>query len=201
MPTVILTGFGPFRNFTTNPSSEIVKELQKNGIPGINLEAKIMRVAYAEVKNDLEVYWNLFQPELVVHLGAHEVANTIKIEKQAFAAGYEACDVEGCTPDSNSTGCCRPESVLCTELDCDRICETVRQSCSLDESCINLTTSDDPGRYLCGFSYFLSLNEDPKKALFVHVPPFTEECTKEKVTEVIREIILRALDKSDNKPT
>jgi hypothetical protein len=31
-------------------------------------------------------------------------------------------------------------------------------------------TSDDPGRYLCGYIYFLSLYHDQNKSLFVHVP-------------------------------
>lgn len=52
--------------------------------------------------------------------------------------------------------------------------------------------SHDPGRYLCGYTYFLSLHQDPSKSLFVHVPD-EKLFSIEDMTLALRSIIFDAL--------
>eukprot|EP00081_Caenorhabditis_elegans_P013484 NP_492491.2 Uncharacterized protein CELE_M04C9.3 [Caenorhabditis elegans] len=190
---VVVTGFGPFRGFEEeNPSSIIIDELTKNGISGVDLELHKITVAYEDVSKKVPELWNEHKPDLVIHLGAHPVEKTIKFEQQAFSNGYCSNDVNGCTPADNKTSCSSEHETLVSCINCDFLVTKVTEKCALDGqkySGLCVKKSEDPGRYLCGFSYFLSLHEDCSKSLFIHVPAFKEECTKEAVTEVIRETI------------
>ncbi|CAI5438662.1 unnamed protein product [Caenorhabditis angaria] len=186
---VVVTGFGPFRDYSENPSSIIIDELAKENLDNITFELHKMSVAYEEVSQKVPELWETHNPDLVIHLGAHSVENTIKFEQRAFSDGYCSDDVNGCTPENNTTNvCCAPGTILISEIDCAELATFVNNEMNFDGNNFGgliCELSEDPGRYLCGFSYFLSLNKDAKKSLFVHVPPFTEECTKEKVKDAL----------------
>ncbi|CAI2309558.1 unnamed protein product [Caenorhabditis sp. 36 PRJEB53466] len=189
---VVVTGFGPFQGFAENPSSIVVDELQNQGVDGVYLELHKIPVAYEDVSQKVPELWKEHSPDLVIHIGAHPSQKTIKFEQQAFSDGYCRDDVNGCTPEGNKTGCKREDNVLVTCIDCEDLAKQVTERLQLDgqkHGGLKVEKSADPGRYLCGFSYFLSLHEDCSKALFIHVPPFEGECTKEAVTDVIREAI------------
>ncbi|KAF1768196.1 hypothetical protein GCK72_000008 [Caenorhabditis remanei] len=191
---VVVTGFGPFRGFEEeNPSSLIIDELKATGIDGVNLELHKITVAYEDVSKRVPELWNEHNPDLVIHLGAHPVPKTIKYEQQAFSDGYCSNDVNGCTPEGNRTTCASQDQILKSCINCDELARNVTEICGLDGETkhggLCVKKSEDPGRYLCGFSYFLSLHQDCSKSLFIHVPAFEGECTKEAVAEVIRETI------------
>uniref|UniRef100_A0A1I7U5Y2 Pyroglutamyl-peptidase 1 n=1 Tax=Caenorhabditis tropicalis TaxID=1561998 RepID=A0A1I7U5Y2_9PELO len=191
---VIVTGFGPFRGFEEeNPSSVVIDELKKTGIDNVDLELHKITVAYDDVSKKVPELWNEHQPDLVIHLGAHQDSKTIKFEQQAFSDGYCSNDVNGCTPKGNRTTCESGELILKSCIDCDQLVTNVTEKCGLDGKTkyggLIVKKSEDPGRYLCGYSYFLSLHQDCSKSLFIHVPAFEGECTKEAVSEVIRETI------------
>ncbi|CAO4360333.1 unnamed protein product [Caenorhabditis nigoni] len=191
---VIVTGFGPFRGFEDeNPSSVVIDELKAKGIENIDLELHKITVAYEDVSKRVPDLWKEHNPDLVIHLGAHNVAKTIKFEQQAFSDGYCSNDVNGCTPEGNRTTCASDEQCLKSCINCDELVRDVTQRCGLDGGKqyggLKVEKSEDPGRYLCGYSYFLSLHEDCSKSLFIHVPPFEGECNKEAIAEVIRETV------------
>ncbi|CAD6195978.1 unnamed protein product [Caenorhabditis auriculariae] len=183
--TVVVTGFGPFGNFSRNPSSDIVDLLEKEGIEGLNLVLRKISVVYSEVGETVPALWQEHKPDLVVHIGAHPVERTVKLEQQAFAHGYCRYDVNGSVPLNNSTCCATDVPSLITTIDCARVAQQVSEKLKLAD--VKLEKSEDPGRYLCGFSYFLSLNQDVGKALFIHVPAFDEKCTLETVASIVRE--------------
>uniref|UniRef100_A0A8R1HZ25 Pyroglutamyl-peptidase I n=1 Tax=Caenorhabditis japonica TaxID=281687 RepID=A0A8R1HZ25_CAEJA len=192
MPTVVVTGFGPFEGFAENPSSIVIDELEKNGVNEINLELHKIPVAYDDVSKKVPELWKEHSPALVIHIGAHPTARTVRFEQQAFSDGYCRNDVNGCVPEGNKTTCAFEQTVLKSCIDCEDLAKQVTERLQLNDQKyggLKVEKSEDPGRYLCGFSYFLSLHQDCSKSLFIHVPSFEGECTKEAVTDVIREAI------------
>ncbi|KHN71947.1 hypothetical protein Tcan_08836 [Toxocara canis] len=81
----------------------------------------------------------------------------------------------------------RPQSVLVSDFDCNEIASSVSQF--FDSNCIKIEPSNDPGRYLCAYSYFISLSHDKRKSLFVHVPGFNEDITEQLVATALKRII------------
>ncbi|KAM8997841.1 pyroglutamyl-peptidase 1-like protein isoform 3-T4 [Ara ararauna] len=67
---VVVTGFGPFRQYLVNSSWEAVKELSKRGL-GNNIDLRIMQlpVAYQKAKEQVFKIWTTLQP--LVHLRLH----------------------------------------------------------------------------------------------------------------------------------
>ncbi|KAK5976485.1 Pyroglutamyl-peptidase I [Trichostrongylus colubriformis] len=132
--------------------------------------------------------------QLVVHIGAHEEYHHIKLEQQSFGRGYCGYDIDGCVPSNNvCTTCSNP--VLCTSIDCKGIASQVSRDLNFKD--LKITASDDPGRYLCAYSFYLSLSFDATRSIFIHVPPFDSNCTLEMVTAVVQKIIAAILDTLD----
>ncbi|CAJ0594949.1 unnamed protein product [Cylicocyclus nassatus] len=195
---VVVTGFGAFGNFTENPSSQIVDLLEEKKIPGFDgkLVTTKMDVAYTEVEETVKKLWK-YEPKLVVHLGVHGCNRHIKLEKRSFGKGYTAYDVKGCVPENNVCSAYSQCSsfILNTSINCAAIAAQVKDEINCKD--LKITASLDPGRYLCAYSFYLSLSHDESRCLFVHVPPFDSVCTLEIVTEAIQKIILAVLKTLD----
>ncbi|GMT28349.1 hypothetical protein PFISCL1PPCAC_19646 [Pristionchus fissidentatus] len=186
---VVVTGFGPFGSHQTNPSAEVAKALTKYPLDDCEVVAHEMRVVYSEVKDTVPKLWVDHDPDLVIHIGVHSEHQCVKIEKQAFADGYCRFDVDGCVPhDNKCVG--NLDQTLKSSIDVEGVVEMTKKELKgeMEELCIQ--SSDDPGRYLCGFSYYLSLSNDNTKALFIHIPPVNEKITVELLTRVVATIIL-----------
>ncbi|CAJ0594948.1 unnamed protein product [Cylicocyclus nassatus] len=191
---VVVTGFTAFQGFTENPSSDIVDLLEKKKIPAFDgkLVTAKMDVVYEEVEETVNKLWEK-KPKLVVHLGVHGGDRHIKLENRSFGKGYTKYDVRGCVPKNNvCPGYSRRSSpTLYTSINCAAIAAQVSNEIKCED--LAITDSDDPGRYLCAYSYYLSLSHDKSRSLFIHVPEFDEVCTLEVVTEAIQKIILAIL--------
>ncbi|KAJ7402560.1 hypothetical protein BTVI_85260 [Pitangus sulphuratus] len=61
--TVVVTGFGPFRQYLVNSSWEAVKELSKRGLgENINLQVMQLPVVYQKAKEQVIKIWTTLQP-------------------------------------------------------------------------------------------------------------------------------------------
>uniref|UniRef100_A0A1I7XP69 Pyroglutamyl-peptidase 1 n=1 Tax=Heterorhabditis bacteriophora TaxID=37862 RepID=A0A1I7XP69_HETBA len=93
----------------------------------------------------------------------------------------------GCVPrDNRCPGTKSP--VLRSNINCQDIAKRVEKQ--LGCGALHIKQSEDPGRYLCAFSYYISLSHDVSRTLFIHIPPFDEECSLETLTMVVQLIIM-----------
>ncbi len=119
-------------------------------------------------------------------------SNAICIERQSFNDEYYHADIINKCP---ANECCVPngEQTLKTKLNVDQLCQVSNATFAREQSKATCEPSEDPGRYLCGYSYYLSLSKDCAKSLFVHVPG--KDCISIKEDSLaLRAIIFEALD-------
>ena len=174
----ILTGFGPFENIESNPSSELVRELGKLRSDIIATIPDI-RVCERGVDNAIESILKLSITDdniLVIHLGVDEGATHIKLEQFAYnEKNFRIPDMDGNVYDGEPISPGKPDR-LSTQL----------VSSSTDGHTV--ISSYDPGRYICNMLYYKSLDSG-LQSLFIHIPPFTAIAKQEQI-----EIIQRILD-------
>ncbi|KAM3721975.1 Pyroglutamyl-peptidase [Dirofilaria immitis] len=194
--TIILTGFGPFQSYDSNPSEEVVEQIAKEGIedihPNARIIVKVMPVVYDDVQYTVCEMWEKYHPDLVVHLGVHSNDHAIKIETKSCGIGYYQRDIESKTPEDYRCpladySCDEEKSIIYTGLDCEKLLEALRTK--FTEETVQFELSDNPGRYLCAYSYYISLRHNRNCSLFVHIPCFDKSCTLGLITKIVKEII------------
>ncbi|XP_055880433.1 pyroglutamyl-peptidase 1-like isoform X1 [Biomphalaria glabrata] len=173
MPTekkcVVVTGFGPFKGHTVNSSWVSVQELYKIGLGLDHIELIIFEipVIYDYVKQIIPELWTKYNPVLMVHVGVSGVATEITLEQRAHNDGYTRDDVQGLFPLTQKCvdDCC--ENIIVSSIDMNLVCEAVNNN----NLRVTSVVSQDPGRYLCDFTYFQSLHINKNCTAFIHVPP------------------------------
>ncbi|CAB06020.2 Aspartoacylase [Caenorhabditis elegans] len=194
---VVITAFdGQFEDLDYNPSSVVIDELLKEEIENVRFTVHKFPVSYETVAEKVPELREKY-PDEVLHLAAHSVKNRVLFEEKAFSDGYVKKDVNGFVPEGNTISSENYEDAddrksLKPFIDFDFLIEDVTEKCGLDgEKFGGLTVgkSQEPGRSVGGYLYYLSLRERPINTLLIHIPPFEGECTKEAVTNVIREAI------------
>jgi len=139
---VVVTGFGPFRDFHCNPSWEVVQHLKKAGIrEDVNLVTKQIPVDYDVVQAEIRNLWQDYNPELVVHCGASGIAKELTLEQLAHNVGYESADINGKLPPNNCCKCDGPE-VIRAGIEMRKVCAAVNNSAC----CVKAVVSEDAGR-------------------------------------------------------
>lgn len=177
---IFLTGFKPFLSNEINPSELIV-----NALEGL-CPSKTIEVAYDAVDEFFKSF-NSSEYDAIVSIGLNASAETIRLEKHAYNEITKSHpDVRGVTPD-------RPieafgKEHLESSLPIDKLNELLKHSR------IDACVSDNPGRYLCNYIYYLGLKVMKGNALFIHVPPISEKWPLEKMAEAIRSIVSYLMD-------
>ncbi|VDM16418.1 unnamed protein product [Hydatigera taeniaeformis] len=170
---VVVTGFGPFGGISVNSSTTAVLNLQAKWeeivshtkfFPELVVLPNV-EVSYKAVDKIVSHIWDDLKPDLVVHVGVSAFSSTISLESQSGSGPYMMAD-DGCLP---------------CQLFCDRQIST---KLSLDEPCALLRSrgfkcdiSTDPGCFLCSYIYRCSLEKNPYRTLFVHVPTISSAVT------------------------
>jgi pyroglutamyl-peptidase len=91
---MLLTGFGPFLNYTYNPSGEIAKKLDGKTIMNTTIVGKLLLVEHKEVRKVLENYVEEYKPAFVVALGLAGGRGCISLERIAINRYYFRNDKE-----------------------------------------------------------------------------------------------------------
>lgn len=191
--TVLVTGFGPFGEHTVNASWVAVQELAKKSIPGVDIVIQEMPVVYDTVKEKVPQLWAQVKPDLVIHVGVSKEAKAITLEQQAHNDGYKRLDILEKCP---SNMCCVDGANDCirSDIDMEKVCSDVNESAITAKAVV----SHDPGRYLCDFSYFVSLHIDKSKSAFVHVPPLNKPYSGQELAEGLEQVICSIIKLQNN---
>ena len=165
--TLLLTGFGPFGPYETNPAWETARALDGRLFGDARVVAARLDVTYEDAPEQLRQALEAHRPDLVVCLG---VAPGPALRLERFAHNRDTSaqpDNAGVVHEDRVIRAGAPER-LATRLPVDRLLEALR-SAGIEE----VVTSDDAGGYLCNHVFYRLLDEvDPSKvAGFVHVPP------------------------------
>ncbi|KAJ4268223.1 hypothetical protein NW762_002285 [Fusarium torreyae] len=196
--TVLVTGFGPFREqYPVNPSWEIASRLPSYLPPlrakdpnsrhaaavlpkvRILVHPEPIRVNYKTVRGLVPSFYDTAEKiDIVIHIGMAGPRPFYSIERRGHRDGYKHPDVDGEKLDEEEERKPHgdwpwrglPEEIE-TELELDNVLP-LWQGHSPDT---DLRISEDAGRFMCDFIYYSSLSElwklqRPRKALFLHVP-------------------------------
>eukprot|EP00981_Chlorochromonas_danica_P008403 scaffold2187_cov182-Ochromonas_danica.AAC.4 len=206
----VITGFGQFHGVTDNPTTTLVNHL--SALPQYNnnnndddndndeFDFTILEVSVQACQNfisQLEERWKSKRQQIIIqnqteneeeiyyflHLGVDSRSEKIKLEQCAYNnMTFRVPDETSYQPDQQSIlsshsleECCQTNYALTD------IFEKLQTSNPLARDRVVLST--DPGRFLCNYIYYSTLNysemvsqQEKKKvlskSLFVHVPPF-----------------------------
>ncbi|POR39652.1 Pyroglutamyl-peptidase 1 [Tolypocladium paradoxum] len=198
--TVLVTGFGPFRDqYPVNPSWEIAKGLpphlpalrakdassrQAADTPPVRIlvHPEPVRVSYKVVRALVPSLWETYQGrkvDVVIHMGMAGPRPFYQIERRGHRTGYKSLDVDGERLEDEDDGCRgegwiwhgMPDEIE-TDLDLQDVLERWQGHSAKD---MDLRISEDAGRYLCDFIYYSSLStllkeRRPRRVVFLHVP-------------------------------
>jgi len=187
---MVVTGFGPFGEHSTNASWEAVRLL-----PQICTDLKIpvkveeIPVEYAWVQNQPESRWK--DAAFTVHVGVSGRDSVVTLECGAHNIGYCKPDIESSCPQGE---CCvnGADEEASTCLNMEEMLEQVSQAGS--ETGLEFQLSKDAGRYLCDFVYYKALHCSAGRALFIHVPPLNKPYSANQLAEAIA-IVLKTITK------
>ena len=192
--SIVVTGFGQFRNYTINPSWEAVRGL--NDVwddSDYKLVTEQIPVDYDFVQTNVPDKWKDSEPKFVVHVGVSHLADKLTLERTGNNTGYDKPDVNDRCPPG---GCCVPGTcdTMATCLDLDTLVSDVNSDCAKLGNGVEACTSDYAGQYLCDFVYYKSLHATNGRSLFIHVPEDGKPYTIQQMTTGIK-IILKNIIK------
>ncbi|KAE9980753.1 hypothetical protein EG327_006445 [Venturia inaequalis] len=194
--TVLVTGYGPFLNqVPINPSWSITSILPET-IPATSTSPKIriikhphpIRVAYQTV---LDLIPKLLtpdedqkQPDIILHIGLAASRPFYTLERQSPRSPYwTGRDVDNEIFSQKETDQLWPllkfPQFLKPTFDADDVYE--RWQSHIPDSKVDIRLSSDPGNFLCGFIYYMSMSwfwrkqAKERPVMFLHVPLLTGE--------------------------
>ncbi|XP_029341895.1 pyroglutamyl-peptidase 1-like isoform X1 [Acyrthosiphon pisum] len=181
--TVVVTGFGLFRDYIVNASWEVARVLPETGIAeelNINLVTVNIPVSYKDVDQIVPTLWVQHEPALMVHLGVSHLAKTLTVELVANGHGYCGLKME-----------CADELDICTSRDAGRYIWAKSIDSFLN---FHLYLLYVLYRYLCEYIYFKSLSINKNQTIFIHVPQLDQDNTAQKLAEKLKCVIRKLLE-------
>ncbi|KAL4422931.1 hypothetical protein ABPG75_009128 [Micractinium tetrahymenae] len=187
----VVTGFSTFLGVSDNPTERLVEMLEQRGAesPDLILSTAVLEVAAQPAKEWLaQVYASpelaaaaAEGPVVLLHLGVDVSGCGFKLERQAVNEATFCCpDQRGWRPQGQLIDD-RPGCTLSTHLQTDLdVGQLAAQLAGRQRH--NAAVSLDAGRFVCNYTYYLSLLHSeaarqrcgaPLHSLFVHVPPAT----------------------------
>lgn len=174
---VLVTGFGPFRDVSNNPSARLIELMDEQSpalfkAAGLELTCRLLPVTWEGGRRVFDDAVVNARPDFTLHFGYTSHALGYQLEAGAANMTCEEADADGqCAATTDVIRDAQQRLETCFDLDVvqDR----------LDACGVPVSRSDDAGRYLCNYLYFYALEwaaraNRPGTALFVHMPHFED---------------------------
>ncbi|XP_017261508.1 pyroglutamyl-peptidase 1 isoform X2 [Kryptolebias marmoratus] len=165
--TVVVTGFGPFRQFLENPSWKAAQGLKVAGL-GERVDVYIKELPFA------------------VHLGIARGSSVVILEQTGKNSGYRDRDVCGLCPAGH----------LCVEAGPEKLDSVVNMkavSKHFQQAERDVIYSRDAGRYLCEFAYYSSLFHGERRAALIHIPSSGRLVSANRLVPLLQAIVVEML--------
>jgi pyroglutamyl-peptidase len=169
MPTILVTGFGPFPGAPFNPTGPLVERLARLRRPGlaeIKIVAHVFATSYAAVDRELPKLIAKYRPDAILMFGLAVGAKTLRIETRARNAVMLLPDVGG-APRAAKIAPGGP-SAIALPAPAAQLLAAARATR------VPAARSHDAGRYLCNYLCWQAAaaakSGKLRLAAFVHVP-------------------------------
>ncbi|XP_059952881.1 pyroglutamyl-peptidase 1-like protein isoform X3 [Mesoplodon densirostris] len=158
----------------------------------MEVELRILQlpVDYREVKQRVTRIWEDLQPQLVVHVGVDPAAKAIFLEQCGKNCGYRDADIRGFHPEC---GVCLPDG---PEVIASGVSMRAVSRRAVVEG-VEVAFSRDAGRYVCDYTYYLSLHHGDGCAALVHVPPLSPSLPASLLGKALQVIIQEMLEETE----
>jgi pyroglutamyl-peptidase len=169
MPTILLTGFGPFPSAPDNPSGQIARKLaatQRPAFAGTKRIAHVFTTTYAAVDQELPALIHRHRPDAIVMFGFSARTKNFRIELQARNRLLTLFpDAAGFSPRTQTIRSAGP-AFLRGRAPFARLLAAARSTG------MAAALSRNAGSYVCNYCYWRAVDgiELPKIIVFVHVP-------------------------------
>ena len=171
MPTILITGFGPFPGAPVNPTTPLVRHLarlRRPGLADVRLVGHVFATSYAAVDRELPRLIAHHRPDALLMFGVATRERRIRIETRARNA-------LALLPDATNASL-RRHAILPGGAASQRMPMPAAQLLAAAKSAgVPAYLSRDAGRYLCNYICWRGAEAvatgGPRLAAFVHVPP------------------------------
>lgn len=168
---LLITGFGPFPGASVNPTAELVKrlpELVTLSRCNVDLQTHIFPTEWQTVKSHAPDLFQTLRPHICLHFGFHQHAGGFRFEGRARNSISTRADASGLHLHRSAILRCE-QSSLTTNMPIHQFAATLKRRK------IPVELSNNAGKYLCNYLYFLSLYHAAQSAeritsAFIHVP-------------------------------
>jgi pyroglutamyl-peptidase len=183
MPTILVTGFGPFLDVKENPSWEAIRDLDGAVIGGRRIAVAQLEVTYTSAAEQLQAAIDRTRPERVLSLGVAP-GSTLRLESTARNRDTaQAPDVKG-EVRAGRTIREGGADTLPTRLPLAKI------RAALTADGYEVSDSEDAGGYLCNHLFYELLTRRPTGIVgFVHVPALAPPWDRARLQRAIRRIL------------
>lgn len=166
MPTLLITGFGPFPGAPYNPTVRLVcalARLRRPTLADTTIVSHIFTTSYAAVDRDLPALIAQHRPDAILMFGLHGRAKAVRIETRARNALALLPDVSGKVKRRGVVALDGPLART-MPMPARRLLAAAR------EAKVPAVLSRDAGRYLCNYLCWRACDSGVRLAAFVHVP-------------------------------
>lgn len=181
---ILVTGFEPFANNRVNPSMILMEVLAQS--PFANLDCLLLPVDWHKTVEILERQLALKKYQTIFHFGLASERTKISLERFAYNS-KRANQTDNNQNSFFRDSCINPKGPAYIESNAP-ISKLFHH---LENFEVPVEISTDPGRYLCNYLYYYSLQKSAFDktiySLFIHLPPLEPRSKVEQLAQVFTE--------------